>query len=69
MKIFYSIIADNSETDNEKPLYTALSRLLDKVSAVKHVPWHSTSKGKIRAQRAKNGAITAKCKTVSLGAV
>lgn len=68
-KIFYPIIADNSEIDNEKPIYTTLSGLLDKVSAVKHVSWHSTSKRKIHVQRAKNGAITTKCEIVSLGAV
>lgn len=36
-KVFYSIIADNSEIDNEAPLYFTLSRLLDRVSAVEHV--------------------------------
>lgn len=43
-KAFYSIIVNNSEIDNERPLSSALSGLLHKVSAVKHVSWHSTGK-------------------------
>lgn len=36
-KVFDSIIANNSEIDNENPFYFTLPKFLDSVGAVEHV--------------------------------